>query len=97
MTTFIVRVELHGADAEDYENLHEHMERKGYQRHITADSGNEYQLPDAEYIRVSSTAMNVTRIANEVYEIASSVNDAPGVLVTEAASIEVMGLRPPLK
>lgn len=97
MSTFMVRVELHGAKPEDYEALHEKMEYAGYQRTITADSGREYQLPDAEYRRYSKTRMSTTAIANQVHKIASSVISAPGVLVTEAASIEIIGLRAPRK
>lgn len=97
MSTFIIRIELHGAEPEDYEELHEKMEGKGYQRQITADSGNKYQLPDAEYIIYPATGLSVNDIAQAAYEIADSVKTNPGVLVTEAASIEVIGLRKPSK
>lgn len=95
MTTFIVRVELHGAEPSDYEELHEKMEGKGYSREITADSGNQYQLPDAEYILYPATGLSAEDVSQEVYKIAGSVKSEPGVLVTEAASIEVIGLRSP--
>ncbi len=39
MSTFIVRVELHDAEPEDYDELHDKMESAGYQRQIIADSG----------------------------------------------------------
>lgn len=93
MSTYIIQVELHGAKPEDYETLHEKMEYAGYQRKIIGVSGTEYQLPDAEYRRYSKTRMSTTAIANQVHKIASSVISAPGVLVTEAASFEVIGLR----
>ncbi|MDV1856387.1 DUF2622 domain-containing protein [Citrobacter freundii] len=96
MTTFIVRVELHSAEPEDYEDLHARMESAGYQRRITADSGVTYQLPDAEYIRFPATGLSATDIGQEVYKIADNVKLGPGVLVTEAASIEVIGLRKPV-
>ncbi len=41
--------------------------------------------------------MSTADIGSEVYKIADSVKSNPGVLVTEAASIEVLGLRPPKK
>lgn len=96
MSTFIVRIELHDADPSDYEELHEKMENAGYERQITADSGNTYQLPDAEYIRFPATGLNAHDIAQEAYRIADSVKSEPGVLVTEAVSIEVLGLRKPI-
>ncbi len=97
MSTFIIRIELHGAEPEDYEELHEKMEGEGYQRQIIADSGNEYQLPDAEYIIYAATGLSVTDIAQAVYKIADSVKANPGVLVTEAANIEVIGLLKPIQ
>ncbi|WP_308351947.1 DUF2622 domain-containing protein [Serratia marcescens] len=95
MAIYIVRVELHGASPEDYEELHEKMEGRGFSRQIVADSGNEYQLPDAEYYRHSDEYQSVTDVAQEVYDIAETVISNPGVLATEAAQIEVMGLRKP--
>ena len=49
MAKFTTRVELHGADSEDYEILHEEMENQGFSRTITSDEGIIYQLPEAEY------------------------------------------------
>ncbi|EKL1152036.1 TPA: DUF2622 domain-containing protein [Klebsiella quasipneumoniae subsp. similipneumoniae] len=96
MSTFIVRVELHGAEPEDYEDLHGKMESAGYERQITADSGIRYQLPDAEYIRFPATGLNAHDIGQDAYRIADSVKPNPGVLVTEASSIEIIGLKKPI-
>lgn len=49
MAKFTVRVELHDANSEDYDNLHKKMEAKGYSREISSN-GKTYQLPSAEYI-----------------------------------------------
>ncbi len=49
MAKFTVRIELSEADFDDYETLHEEMEKKGFSRTITDSSGVNYQLPDAEY------------------------------------------------
>jgi Endoribonuclease GhoS len=60
MTTFITRVELHGADYNDYQNLHAAMARAGFVRTIVGDDGQTYKLPTAEYrIESSSTALLV--------------------------------------
>lgn len=95
MSTFIVRVELHDAEPSDYEELHKKMESAGFQRQITADSGKIYQLPDAEYIREPATGLSTTDIGQEAYRIADSVKPEPGILVTKAENIEVIGLRKP--
>ncbi|MEM5024532.1 hypothetical protein WJT80_09275 [Enterobacter roggenkampii] len=81
MAKFTVRVELHDADSNDYENLHEKMAAKGYSREITAD-GKTYQLPTAEY--VSEKNLDVTAVRDEVKKIAKAVKPAPDVLVTES-------------
>jgi len=48
---FITRVELHGVqhDHEAYNTLHAAMERLGFSRTITGDSGETFYLPPAEY------------------------------------------------
>ena len=54
MATFIVRVELHGADEwEDYDKLHSEMENEGFSRTITGSDKVVYHLPTAEY-RIAS-------------------------------------------
>ncbi|WEK47248.1 MAG: type V toxin-antitoxin system endoribonuclease antitoxin GhoS [Candidatus Andeanibacterium colombiense] len=57
MTQFTTRMVLHGADREEYITLHAEMEKRGFSRTITADSGKVYHLPDAEY----DFSGNVTR------------------------------------
>lgn len=49
MFQFTVRVVLHEAEAEDYENLHSLMEEQGFSRTIASDRGRTYHLPEAEY------------------------------------------------
>ncbi|WP_115116577.1 hypothetical protein [Serratia marcescens] len=84
MASFTVRVELHKAEAEDYENLHEKMEAKGYSREITSSDGIRYKLPDAEY--VADKNMTASQVRDEVVEIYSKVKSNPGVLVTKSES-----------
>ena len=68
MTNFTVRIELHGADEADYENLHEAMERRGFVRWIESDGGR-YRLPTAEYNLVDADMdrARVLEIARHVY------------------------------
>ena len=49
MPSFVTRVELHGASAEDYARLHGAMTAANFHRTITGDDGVQYQLPTAEY------------------------------------------------
>jgi hypothetical protein len=47
--SFTVRVELHDATEEDYEQLHAAMEQQGFSRLIESDDGIVYHLSTAEY------------------------------------------------
>ena len=49
MADFTVRVELHGAEWEDYDILHEEMEAQGFSRTIRGESGDLFELPPAEF------------------------------------------------
>ena len=49
MASFTVRIELHNANRENYEELHEQMATQGFKNTITSDSGASYYLPPAEY------------------------------------------------
>lgn len=82
MSDFTVRVELHNADADDYETLHEKMNAKGYQKEITTD-GKTYKLPNAEY--VCSKDLSTSEIRDDVLRIANSVKPKSDVLVTKSS------------
>jgi hypothetical protein len=49
MASFMTRVELHGANYQDYVNLHAHMTHEGFTNRIRGNDGAVYQLPPAEY------------------------------------------------
>ncbi|QIP56860.1 hypothetical protein [Hafnia alvei] len=83
MAKFTVRVELHKADSEDYESLHEKMEAKGYKREVKGSDGKMYQLPNAEY--VCDKEKTPSQVRDEVRAISESVKRNPSVLVTESA------------
>ncbi|AYX14010.1 MULTISPECIES: type V toxin-antitoxin system endoribonuclease antitoxin GhoS [Yersinia] len=82
MADFIVRVELRGGDSEDYDLLHEKMNANGYLKEITHSSGIKYKLPTSEYIVTKNKT--ASQIRDEVKDIASSVKNNPGVLVTKS-------------
>ena len=83
MAKFTVRVELHDADEDDYEKLHEYMEEAGFLRTVASGDGKKYHLPPAEY----NLEVNMTRDA--VRESGSKAAKRTGkefaILVTESA------------
>lgn len=78
MSDFTIRVELHNADSDDYEALHEKMNAKGYKKEITTD-GKTYKLPTAEY--VCSKDLSASEIRDDVLRIANSIKPKSDVLV----------------
>ncbi|WP_426577690.1 type V toxin-antitoxin system endoribonuclease antitoxin GhoS [Xenorhabdus stockiae] len=84
MARFTVRVELHKADSDDYDTLHEKMKAKGFKKTISdSDSGNTYSLPTAEY-NYSSNTKSKNEVCDLAHDIAKSVKKNPSVLVTES-------------
>jgi hypothetical protein len=53
MPSFALRVELHDADADDYEQLHASMQERGFDRTIVADDNSELLLPTGTYVGVA--------------------------------------------
>jgi hypothetical protein len=90
MARFTVRIELHDAQWADYDTLHAAMERQGFSRLITADDGQRYQLPWAEYDGTANiTSMDILGIAQSA---ANSTGKRNSILVTEAKSRAWSGL-----
>ncbi len=58
MRSSITRVEMHGADGNDYEKLHFHMKMLGFKRTILARNGVEYHLPSATYEKTSALSLD---------------------------------------
>jgi hypothetical protein len=55
VSSYLTRVELHGATYDDYEHLHKAMKAKGFTLTIRSGDGTLYRLPPAEY-DISTTA-----------------------------------------
>jgi len=83
MTRFTTRVELHNADSDDYERLHDAMKAKGFSRLITDSEGKKYHLPTAEYNYDGNLELQA------VLDRAKSAADTTGlkhsILTTESA------------
>ncbi len=72
MTRFTTRVELHDADSDDYETLHNEMALAGFTRTIISDSGIEYHLPPGEYNLLSNDTGDHVRLLATNAAIATS-------------------------
>lgn len=85
MTTFIVRVELHGATESDYEHLHTAMAQIGFVRTVIGSDGKTYRLPTAEY-RIDSTS-TVDAIRDSARSAANSTGRNSWVLAVASAGM----------
>jgi hypothetical protein len=90
MANFTVRVELHQAVGADYDALHAAMEQKGFSRLITADNGQTYRLPWAEYN--GSSNLSSTQVRDIARDAANTTKKSNAVLVTEAITRAWIGL-----
>lgn len=95
MTNFTVRVELHGATNDQYDDLHEAMEAQGFVRWVKDGDGNKSQLPTAEY-NMQGSSLTRSQAQKRAENAASSVkaNPQPYVLTTESNGRTWSGLKP---
>jgi len=93
MASFTTRVLLNGyPSAEDYENLHKAMNKRGFSRVIEGSDGKEYWLPHAEYNRVGNVSRS--QVLEDAKGAAATVSSKYEVLVTESAGRTWYGLQP---
>jgi len=83
MARYTVRVELHDAERDDYDELHTAMEDEGFSREVTSDDGKTYHLPWAEYNR--DTASSRSAVLDSAKRAAETTGKEYEVLVTESA------------
>jgi hypothetical protein len=91
MAGFTTRVELHYANAEDYQKLHEAMKKQGFSRTINGDNGITYHLPTAEYLYYGE--ITASSVVDKAKVAAGSVKNSYEVLVTEAVRWNWYGLK----
>lgn len=82
MAKFTTRVELHDADEDDYEDLHEYMASEGFSRTIDASDGKTYRLPPAEYDRQGD--VNRSTVLADAKRAAKQTGREYAILVTES-------------
>jgi hypothetical protein len=90
MGNYLVRVELHSATWDDYESLHAEMADRGFSREITGADGVSYQLPTAEYVIYSESALE--RVRALAAEAAKTTGRKFGVIVAEYSRSAWAGL-----
>ena len=91
MAQFMVRVELHEADEDDYETLHEAMEGEGFARQISSDDGVVYRLPTAEYYREGN--LSKQEVLDKAKNAVSKTRKKAEILVTKARGFKWSGLK----
>jgi hypothetical protein len=81
---YTVRVELHDADGDDYEELHGYMQQEGFARYIVdGETKEKFQLPTAEY-NISS-AEEKGGVLDKAKRAAAKTRKEFMVLVTKSA------------
>jgi hypothetical protein len=79
MSQYLVRVELFGADGENYEILHEKMKLLGFSRTVTFTDGKKYALPIGTYF--GSNPSNATQVRDAVRNAANPQSPHKGASV----------------
>ena len=93
MANFITRIELHGKPTdEDYKELHEAMEKKGFKRTVTS-KGNAYHLPNAVYFSNDLSIAN-GKVMTRAKQAVAATDKKASIVVVEAANILASGLEP---
>jgi hypothetical protein len=91
MAKFTTRVELHGADEEDYDILHKAMKKRGFSRTIKNNKGKLFHLPTAEYDCQSD---DIDEVLEDAKLAAGQTEKGSSILVTEAPKRRWTGLEP---
>lgn len=92
MAEFSVRVELHGAEWEDYDALRVEMEAEGFAATVTGSGGAGYELPAGEY--ACSGEFTRQQVLARAQRVADRTAFSYAVLVTESAGRIWSGLDP---
>ncbi len=94
MANFLVRIELHDEQPNDYPRLHAEMEARGFSRQISLMRGGMHHLPHATYLIDSS--FNKTQIWQLADAARIAIGRQAGIVVAQAVDegITTSGLRP---
>lgn len=92
MADFTVRVELHGAEWEDYDALRVEMEAEGFSAVVQGSGGMAYELPAGEY--VLSGEFTRSQVLVRAGRAADRSGYSYAILVTESVGRAWRGLEP---
>lgn len=92
MAEFTIRVELHGAEWEDYDALRVEMEAEGFSATVSGSGGMAYELPAGEY--ACSGGLTRQQVLARARRAAERTSFSYAVLVTESAGRLWSGLDP---
>lgn len=96
MAQFIARIELYGAQSDDYAKLHTTMEMAGFVRTVTLQDGPEVMLPTAEYLLIDS--LTTEQVLDVARKATSTVWQSFGAVVAKVdGTLWVSGLKPSQK
>lgn len=90
MAMFTIRVELHDATWQDYNDLAKRLAQHGIIDVITADNGKRYKLPPAEYNFVGNAT--VQQVHDAVVAVAGALGRRFGVVINEVTNRSWQGL-----
>jgi hypothetical protein len=87
---YLIRVELHHADDDDYETLHTEMANRSFSRKVTSSDGTVYHLPTAEYY--DNGSRNCDQVLAAAKAAANATGKTSGVIVADATQLKWNGL-----
>lgn len=95
MAFFNIRVELHGANSQDYRELSQAMSVRGFSDIVDGDDGKRYKLPPGEYSYIGT--ITSVQVRDRAVAAAMTTGKTHGVRVTEGPScwqgLELLGSR----
>lgn len=93
MSDYLARVELNATTEEEFEQLHEAMEKRGFFRTIQDDNGAAYHLPDETYV-IQNTNMTSTAAHDAAIAAAQETGFEFVLIVVEFLNAEWTNLEP---
>jgi hypothetical protein len=85
MANYLARVELHKANYDDYETLHEAMKGRGFSRTIVANDRKKYRLPTGTYV-VEGTNSTLEQAYNVATTAATDTGKSFWLIVADWSS-----------
>jgi len=83
MAKYTVRIVLHDADSDDYDELYEAMDEEGFSDEIASNAGKTYKMPDGEYD--ISGSLEIDDVLKKAKNAASKTRKKFAVLVTQSS------------